>query len=151
MHDYSVEIHRKAFPAEQTHGKRKAEAFRSRLHSRPTVNTLRWDLAICRLDVVHREYAGRFRYDGIPCPHLQNVVRDAVGERNDEWAVQRARYLTLETISQMSDDPIISLPAVARRSSRPKPGGTATAGSYTTSWDTIHAIPLGSKRNALFF
>ena len=63
MHDYSVEIHRKAFPAEQTHGKRKAEAFRSRLHSRPTVNTLRRDLAICRLDVVHREYAGRFRYD----------------------------------------------------------------------------------------
>ena len=80
MHDYSVEIHRKAFPAEQTHGKRKAEAFRSRLHSRPTVNTLRRDLAICRLDVVHREYAGRFRYDGVPCPHLQNVVRDAVGD-----------------------------------------------------------------------
>jgi FkbH-like protein len=37
-------------------------------------------------------------------------------ERNDEWAVQRARYMTLETISQMSDDPLISLPAVATRS-----------------------------------
>jgi putative transposase len=35
-------------------------------------------------------------------------------EANDEWAVQRARYMTLETISQMSDDPLISLPAVAR-------------------------------------
>src|SRR5262245_39472056 len=35
-------------------------------------------------------------------------------EHNDEWAVQRARYMTLETISQMSDDPLISLPAVAR-------------------------------------
>jgi putative transposase len=35
-------------------------------------------------------------------------------EQNDEWAVQRARYMTLETIGQMSDDPIISLPAVAR-------------------------------------
>jgi transposase-like protein len=35
-------------------------------------------------------------------------------EQNDEWAVQRARYMTLETISQMSDDPLISLPAVAR-------------------------------------
>ena len=34
-------------------------------------------------------------------------------EQNDEWAVQRARYMTLETISQMSDDPLISLPAVA--------------------------------------
>ena len=35
-------------------------------------------------------------------------------EQNDEWAVQRARYMTLETIGQMSDDPLISLPAVAR-------------------------------------
>jgi putative transposase len=35
-------------------------------------------------------------------------------EQNDEWAVQRSRYMTLETIGQMSDDPLISLPAVAR-------------------------------------
>jgi transposase-like protein len=35
-------------------------------------------------------------------------------EQNDEWAVQRSRYMTLETIGQMSDDPIICLPAVAR-------------------------------------
>ena len=35
-------------------------------------------------------------------------------EQNDEWAVQRARYMTLETIAPMSDDPLISLPAVAR-------------------------------------
>jgi putative transposase len=35
-------------------------------------------------------------------------------EQNDEWAVQRARYMTLETIAPMSNDPIISLPAVAR-------------------------------------
>ena len=34
-------------------------------------------------------------------------------EQNDEWAVQRARYMTLETINQMSDDPLVSLPAVA--------------------------------------
>ena len=33
-------------------------------------------------------------------------------EENDEWAIQRARYMTLETISQMSDDPLVSLPAV---------------------------------------
>ena len=35
-------------------------------------------------------------------------------EQNDEWAVQRSRYMTLETIATMSDDPLISLPAVAR-------------------------------------
>ena len=34
-------------------------------------------------------------------------------EQNDEWAVQRARYMTLETIAPISDDPIISLPAMA--------------------------------------
>ena len=35
-------------------------------------------------------------------------------EQNDEWAVQRGRYMTLETIAPLSDDPLISLPAVAR-------------------------------------
>ena len=34
-------------------------------------------------------------------------------EQNDEWAVQRARYMSLETIAPMSDDPIIKLPPVA--------------------------------------
>jgi putative transposase len=34
-------------------------------------------------------------------------------EQNDEWAVQRARYMTLETIAQLSDDPAVSLPAIA--------------------------------------
>ena len=34
-------------------------------------------------------------------------------EQNDEWALQRARYMTLETIAPMADDPVISLPAVA--------------------------------------
>jgi transposase-like protein len=31
-------------------------------------------------------------------------------EQNDEWAVQRARYMSLETIAPLSDDPIIGLP-----------------------------------------
>ena len=34
-------------------------------------------------------------------------------EQNDEWAVQRARYMTLETVVPMSDDPLTSLPPVA--------------------------------------
>ncbi|MGY3408368.1 transposase-like protein [Bradyrhizobium sp. GM5.1] len=34
-------------------------------------------------------------------------------EQNDEWAVQRARYMTLETIAPLSDDPTVSLPATA--------------------------------------
>ena len=34
-------------------------------------------------------------------------------EQNDEWAVQRARYMSLETIAPLSDDPTVSLPALA--------------------------------------
>ena len=34
-------------------------------------------------------------------------------EQNDEWAVQRARYMTLETITTMSDDPNLTLPLLA--------------------------------------
>jgi transposase-like protein len=34
-------------------------------------------------------------------------------EQNDEWAVQRARYMTLETIAPIGDDPAVSLPAFA--------------------------------------
>ena len=45
------------------------------------------------------------------------AVRRLVGaillEQNDEWAVQRSRYITLETIAPLSDDPVVGLPAVA--------------------------------------
>jgi putative transposase len=34
-------------------------------------------------------------------------------EQNDEWAVQRGRYMSLETIAPLSDDLIVKLPAVA--------------------------------------
>jgi hypothetical protein len=34
-------------------------------------------------------------------------------EQNDEWAVQRARYMTLETIAPMKDDLVITLPTMA--------------------------------------
>jgi putative transposase len=34
-------------------------------------------------------------------------------EQSDEWATQRSRYMTLETIGTVSDNPNVSLPAVA--------------------------------------
>jgi len=49
-------------------------------------------------------------------PNFDAIVR-WVGalllEQNDEWAVQRSRYMTLETIATMSDDPLISLPTAS--------------------------------------
>ena len=34
-------------------------------------------------------------------------------EQNDEWAVQRARYMSLETIAPLSNNPAVSLPDIA--------------------------------------
>jgi transposase-like protein len=34
-------------------------------------------------------------------------------EQNDEWATQRARYMTLETIAPMSDTGLVSMPELA--------------------------------------
>ncbi|MBM3642247.1 MAG: IS256 family transposase [Alphaproteobacteria bacterium] len=47
----------------------------------------------------------------------EDAVKRLVGaillEQNDEWAVQRSRFMTLESIAALSDDPIVKLPAVA--------------------------------------
>jgi transposase-like protein len=49
-------------------------------------------------------------------PNDASIVR-LVGaillEQNDEWAVQRARYMTLETIAPLGDDPTVILPVAA--------------------------------------
>jgi len=45
---------------------------------------------------------------------ITRLVGAILLEQNDEWAVQRSRYVTLETIAPLSDDPIVGLPAVAR-------------------------------------
>jgi hypothetical protein len=34
-------------------------------------------------------------------------------KQNDEWAVQRARYMTLESVAHLSDDPLVTLPQMA--------------------------------------
>jgi len=34
-------------------------------------------------------------------------------KQNDEWAVERARYMSLETIAPLSDTPLVTLPTVA--------------------------------------
>jgi putative transposase len=44
---------------------------------------------------------------------ISRLVGALLLEQNDEWAVQRSRYMTLETIANLSDDPFVKLPAVA--------------------------------------
>ena len=41
---------------------------------------------------------------------ITRLVGAILLEQNDEWAVQRSRYMTLETIAPIADDPIIGLP-----------------------------------------
>jgi transposase-like protein len=44
---------------------------------------------------------------------ITRLVGAILLEQNDEWAVRRARYMTLETIAPLSDDPFVKLPAAA--------------------------------------
>jgi len=44
---------------------------------------------------------------------ITRLVGAILLEQNDEWTVQRSRYMTLESVSQMSDDPLVTLPALA--------------------------------------
>ena len=46
---------------------------------------------------------------------ITRLVGAILLEQNDEWAVQRARYMTLESVAPLGDDPLVSLPAVAAR------------------------------------
>ena len=40
---------------------------------------------------------------------MTRLVGALLLEQNDEWAVQRARYMSLETIAQTGHDPAVSL------------------------------------------
>lgn len=44
---------------------------------------------------------------------ITRLVGALLLEQNDEWAVQRARYMTRETISEMVETTVMNLPAVA--------------------------------------
>jgi transposase-like protein len=44
---------------------------------------------------------------------ITRLVGAILLEQNDEWAVQRGRYLTLESVAQLSDNPTVTLPALA--------------------------------------
>ena len=80
-----------------------AAAHRAKLHSTNPLERL------------HGEIKRRTNVVGI-FPNEDAITR-LIGailvEQNDEWAVQRARYMTLESITQTSDNVSIKLPTVA--------------------------------------
>ncbi|GAC1532975.1 MAG: IS256 family transposase [Thermoleophilaceae bacterium] len=43
---------------------------------------------------------------------IKRLVGAILLEQNDEWAVQRSRYMTLESIAPIGDDPTVSLPTL---------------------------------------
>ena len=77
---------------------------RAKLHSTNPIERLNGEIKR-RTDVV-----GIFPNDDA----IVRLVGALLLEQNDEWAVQRARYMTLETMAPVSDDAIVSLPIPAR-------------------------------------
>ena len=75
------------------------EEHRAKLHSTNPIERLNGEIKR-RTEVV-----GIFPNDDA----IIRLVGAILLEQNDEWAVQRARYMTLETLTEVGDNPAISL------------------------------------------
>jgi len=115
---HPVASRRRSDPAEGAQARfhpRRRRAGRARLHDLPEGTS-----GEAALDQSHRRLNGEIkrRTDVVGIFPNDDAIFRLVGalllEQNDEWAVQRARYKTLESVGQLSDDPLIRLPAVAR-------------------------------------
>ncbi len=78
-------------------------AHRAKLHSTNPLERLNGEIKR-RTDVV-----GIFPNEAA----IVRLVGAILLEQNDEWAVQRARYLSLESVAGLCDTSIVSLPMAA--------------------------------------
>jgi transposase-like protein len=76
---------------------------RAKLHSTNPIKRLNGEIKRCT-DVV-----GTFLNEAAITRHVGALLL----EQSDEWATQRSRYMTLETIGALSDTTLVSLPAAA--------------------------------------
>ncbi|MBB3898574.1 transposase-like protein [Roseococcus suduntuyensis] len=76
---------------------------RAKIHSTNPIERLNGEIKR-RTDVV-----GIFPNEGA----ITRLIGAILLEQSDEWATQRARYMTLETIGSVSHNPTVSLPDVA--------------------------------------
>lgn len=80
-------------------------AHRAKLHSTNPLELERVNGEIKRLT----EVVGIFPNEDA----ITRLIGAILLEQNDEWAVQPGRYMTLETIAPLGDDPTVSFPATA--------------------------------------
>ena len=71
---------------------------------------------------------------------IQRLVGAILLEQNDQWAVQRGRYMTPETMAGLSDDPIIK---AARRGGLIKPAKQAGARDEVANPTPRHGTTMG--------
>ena len=127
-----------AAQARRAHGR--GRGGRARLHDLPAAHRAKLH-STNPLERLNGEIKRRTEVVGI-FPNEAAITR-LVGaillEQNDEWAVQRARYMTLETIAPMRDDLALSLPAAGRltKSGPTRHGDHRPPNSYTTPGEYV--------------
>ena len=67
-------------------------------------------MTVLRPQIPAAPVASRLKFGNVVGGTITRLVGAILLERNDEWAVQRSRYITLESIAPIGDDPSSACP-----------------------------------------